>query len=143
VRGASGLAAATFVVWGGLVACADAAPGRDAPAPIDPGTASRSPTRTAPRPPDAAAPPSERGGSTASPAAATVEAPAAPIPSAALAGRGSDCVRGGSTREEVLEIMGQPDSVAFGAYVYGRSQVLFGYGVVVEWSNAGGNLLLC
>jgi len=57
--------------------------------------------------------------------------------------RASACVRGGSTREEVLEVMGSPDSVVFGAYVYGRSQILLGYGVVVEWSNAGGNLILC
>jgi len=39
--------------------------------------------------------------------------------------------------------MGPPDSVVFGAYVYGRSQILFGYGVVQEWSNAGANLILC
>jgi hypothetical protein len=61
----------------------------------------------------------------------------------AEAARGAGCFRGGSTREEVLEVMGPPDSVVFGAYVYGSSQILFGYGVVAEWSNEGGNLLLC
>jgi len=53
------------------------------------------------------------------------------------------CIRGGSTRDEVLQVMGPPDSIVFGAYVYGRSQILFGYGVVQEWSNAGANLILC
>lgn len=57
--------------------------------------------------------------------------------------RGSGCIRGGSTRDEVLGAMGPPDSIVFGAYVYGRSQILFGYGVVQEWSNAGANLVLC
>jgi hypothetical protein len=39
--------------------------------------------------------------------------------------------------------MGQPDSIVFGAYVYGRSQIIFGYGVVQELSNESGNLILC
>ena len=56
---------------------------------------------------------------------------------------GTGCIRGGSTREEVLRVMGQPDSIVFGAYVYGRSQIIFGYGVVQELSNESGNLILC
>jgi hypothetical protein len=39
--------------------------------------------------------------------------------------------------------MGQPDSIVFGAYVYGGSQIIFGYGVVQELSNESGNLILC
>jgi hypothetical protein len=57
--------------------------------------------------------------------------------------QGLGCIRGGTTREEVRTIMGEPDSVAFGDWVYGRSSVTFGYGVVLDYSNAGGNLRLC
>jgi hypothetical protein len=53
------------------------------------------------------------------------------------------CIRGGSTREEVRRVMGEPDSISFGAWLYGRSEISFGYGVVVDLSNAGGNLIVC
>jgi len=39
--------------------------------------------------------------------------------------------------------MGAPDTVVFGAWEYGRSSVTFGYGVVLDYSNQGGNLRLC
>ena len=88
------VAVAMCVVWATLLACADARPASDAPPAVDPEAPPGSPAAPAPRPPEAAVPPS---------------------------GRGPGCFRGGSTREEVLEIMGRPDSVVFGAYVYGRS----------------------
>ena len=53
------------------------------------------------------------------------------------------CIRGGSTRAEVRAIMGDPDSVSYGAWVYGRSSVIFGYGTVLDYSNLGDNLILC
>jgi len=39
--------------------------------------------------------------------------------------------------------MGAPDTVDFGAWVYGESWVTFGYGVVLDYSNQGRNLRLC
>jgi hypothetical protein len=73
------------------------------------------------------------------PAPEVVNTPA-PAPAPA---QGLTCIKGGSTREEVRAVMGEPDSVAFGDWLYGRSSVTFGYGVVLDYSNAGGNLVLC
>ena len=53
------------------------------------------------------------------------------------------CFRPGSSRAEVRAVMGAPDTVVFGAWEYGRSSVTFGYGVVLDYSNEGGNLRLC
>jgi len=53
------------------------------------------------------------------------------------------CFRPGSSRAEVRSVMGAPDTVVFGAWEYGRSSVTFGYGVVLDYSNQGGNLRLC
>ena len=53
------------------------------------------------------------------------------------------CFRPGSSRDEVRAVMGAPDTVDFGAWVYDRSNVTFGYGVVLDYSNEGGNLRLC
>ena len=53
------------------------------------------------------------------------------------------CFRPGSSRDEVRAVMGAPDTVVFGAWEYGRSSVTFGYGVVLDYSNQGGNLRLC
>ncbi len=53
------------------------------------------------------------------------------------------CFRSGSSRDEVRAVMGAPDTVVFGAWEYGRSSVTFGYGVVLDYSNQGGNLRLC
>ena len=53
------------------------------------------------------------------------------------------CFRSGSSRDEVRVVMGAPDTVVFGAWEYGRSWVTFGYGVVLDFSNAGGDLRLC
>ncbi len=53
------------------------------------------------------------------------------------------CFRPGSSREEVRALMGAPDTVDFGAWVYGESWVTFGYGVVLDYSNQGRNLRLC
>ena len=56
---------------------------------------------------------------------------------------GTGCFRGGSTRTEVRAVMGAPDSVVYGAWMYGRSSVVFGYGSVLEYKNLGDNLRLC
>jgi hypothetical protein len=72
----------------------------------------------------------------------TPAAVTSPIP-AATTTQGLSCIKGGSTREEVRAVMGEPDSAAFGDWLYGRSSVTFGYGVVLDYSNAGGNLVLC
>ena len=53
------------------------------------------------------------------------------------------CFRSGSSRAEVRTVMGEPDTVHFGAWMYGRSNVAFGYGVVADYSNEDGNLRLC
>ena len=53
------------------------------------------------------------------------------------------CFRSGSSRAEVRTVMGEPDTVDFGAWMYGGSWVTFGYGVVLDYSNQGGNLRLC
>lgn len=53
------------------------------------------------------------------------------------------CFRPGSSRAEVRAVMGAPDTIDFGAWVYGRSNVTFGYGVVLDYSNEGGNLRVC
>lgn len=53
------------------------------------------------------------------------------------------CFRPGSSRDEVRALMGAPDMVDFGAWVYGESWVTFGYGVVLDYSNQGSNLRLC
>ncbi len=53
------------------------------------------------------------------------------------------CFRSGSSRNEVRAVMGAPDAVVFGAWEYGQSWVTFGYGVVLDFSNEGGNLRLC
>jgi hypothetical protein len=39
--------------------------------------------------------------------------------------------------------MGEPDSISFGTWLYGRSSIDFGYGVVVAYANADGSLILC
>jgi hypothetical protein len=66
-------------------------------------------------------------------------------PSAALAGapgtsptderaaRRSGCIRGGFTPAEVRAAMGEPDSTVAGWWIYGRTQVLFGYGTVQDY----------
>lgn len=82
-------------------------------------------------------------------------APEVDAPTAVADGRPSDpasperprggpgCIRGGSTREEVRAVMGEPDSVSFGAWLYGRSAVTFGYGTVLDLENQGGELIVC
>ena len=71
------------------------------------------------------------------------DAPADAPSAAPPVSQGLACIKGGSTREEVRAAMGEPDSVAFGDWLYGRSSVTFGYGVVLDYSNAGGNLVVC
>lgn len=76
----------------------------------------------------------------------SIPSPARPgptIPPPAGQPQGLGCIHGGTTREEVRAIMGDPDSVAFGDWIYGRSSVTFGYGVVLDYSNASGNLVIC
>ena len=70
-------------------------------------------------------------------------APAPVAPPLPDTSRGLRCIHGGTSREEVRAIMGEPDSVAFGDWLYGRSSVTFGYGVVLDYSNAGGDLIVC
>ncbi len=53
------------------------------------------------------------------------------------------CFRNGSSRAEVRAVMGPSDRVDRGAWVYGESWVTFGYGVVLDFSNEGGDLRLC
>ncbi len=53
------------------------------------------------------------------------------------------CFGPGSSRAEVRAAMGAPDTVLYGVWEYGRSNVRFGYGAVVYYSNEGGNLRLC
>ena len=53
------------------------------------------------------------------------------------------CIRGGTTREDVRRILGDPDSVSFGAWLYGSSEIQFGYGVVVETRDPDARLHLC
>ena len=53
------------------------------------------------------------------------------------------CFRSGSSRDEVRAVMGAPDAVDRGAWEYGQSWVTFGYGVVLDFSNADGSLRLC
>ena len=53
------------------------------------------------------------------------------------------CIKGGTTRAEVMALLGEPDSISFGAWLYGRSEVTFGYGVVVAYADLDDNLELC
>jgi hypothetical protein len=39
--------------------------------------------------------------------------------------------------------MGEPDSVSFGVWLYGSSEITFGYGVVVEMRDSARALLVC
>lgn len=80
---------------------------------------------------DAAATPSTRAadGAVAPPGSTTSFVPAG-------------CVRGGSTPAEVRAAMGEPDSVVGGWWIYGRTQIQFGYGTVQDFTD-GGNLVRC
>ena len=87
-----------------------------------------------------------------SPEVAPVEIDAAAAPADSSPGHattpqrprgGPGCIRSGSTREEVRAVMGEPDSVSFGAWLYGRSSVTFGYGTVLTLENEGGELIVC
>ena len=91
----------------------------------------------APRPVNAA-----EGGATEAPAAG--EPPVEPpvVPSVEPYVR-TGCFRSGSSRDEVRAVMGAPDAVDRGAWEYGQSWVAFGYGVVLDFSNEGGELRLC
>ena len=53
------------------------------------------------------------------------------------------CFRLGSSRDQVRAVMGAPDTIAFGDWVYGQSTLTFAYGQVDYVSNDGGNLRLC
>ncbi len=83
---------------------------------------------------------------TAGPSGAEVGAPQGPeaVPEARTERPpGPGCIRGGTSRAEVLALMGEPDSVSFGAWLYGRSEITFGYGTVLDFTNEDGNLVLC
>jgi hypothetical protein len=53
------------------------------------------------------------------------------------------CFRSGSSRNEVRAAMGAPEAINRGFWEYGKDWVTFGYGVVLDFSNEGGNLRLC
>ena len=76
--------------------------------------------------------PAAPGGSVVLAPAETSEPPLAP-----------GCIRSGTSRAEVRAIMGAPDSVGYGNWVYGRSWVAFGYGQVNDFENVDGSLRLC
>jgi hypothetical protein len=71
-------------------------------------------------------------------------ATAATLPSAPAAQPPADgCLRGGTPRAEVQALLGAPDSISWGVWLYGRSEVTFGYGVVVGFADHDGNLRVC
>lgn len=78
----------------------------------------------------------------AQPEAASASAPDGPTPSA-VPPTSFGCVRGGTSRAEVVELVGEPDSVSYGVWFYGGSQVVFGYGVVLDYSEEDVDLRLC
>ncbi|MDH3207406.1 MAG: hypothetical protein OEO79_12465 [Gemmatimonadota bacterium] len=53
------------------------------------------------------------------------------------------CLKGGTTRAEVRALLGEPDSISWGVWLYGRSEITFGYGVVVAFAEVDENLELC
>jgi hypothetical protein len=53
------------------------------------------------------------------------------------------CIKGGTTRAEVTALLGPPDSTSFGVWLYGQSELSFGYGVVVAFADHDENLQLC
>ena len=61
----------------------------------------------------------------------TSTAPAAPQAERA-------CVGPGSTREQVLAVMGEPDTIVGGWWYYGRTQFHLGSGTVQDYVNGGG-----
>ncbi len=48
------------------------------------------------------------------------------------------CVGPGSTREQVLEVMGEPDTIVGGWWRYGQTQFHLGSGTVQDFINGGG-----
>ena len=53
------------------------------------------------------------------------------------------CLKGGTTRAEVRALLGEPDSISWGVWLYGRSEITFGYGVVVAFADVDENLEVC
>ena len=53
------------------------------------------------------------------------------------------CIKGGTTRAEVTALLGEPDSISWGVWLYGQSEVTFGYGVVVAFADTDENLMIC
>ena len=101
-------------------ACGPQDPGSNAP----PAVAPSAPTLPPAAPQPASPPPSP-------------QAPVAqPTPTAVT------CIGGGSTQAEVRQLLGEPDSISQNWWIYGRSQILFGYGTVQDYMNAG-NLPVC
>ena len=85
-----------------------------------------------------AEPPLPAGPAPAPPASTTVppsDTGAVPQPTRA-------CVGPGSTREQVQEALGEPDSIVGGWWHYGRSQFHLGSGIVQDYITPGG-LPLC
>jgi hypothetical protein len=80
------------------------------------------------------------GGSVAPTPAASGETPLEPSVEPPVR---TGCFRSGSSRNEVRTAMGAPDAIDRGAWEYGQDWVTFGYGVVLDFSNEGGNLRLC
>ena len=60
-------------------------------------------------------------------------APAIDAPASSAPARRRGCIRSGATPAEVRQALGEPDSIAAGWWIYGRTQILFGYGTVQDW----------
>jgi hypothetical protein len=81
------------------------------------------------------APPSgDAGPVTDTAAAATVLA--APATTSFAQPRRVGCVRSGFTPAEVRGALGEPDSIAGGWWIYGRTQIQLSYGTVQDWIDA-------
>lgn len=61
-----------------------------------------------------------------------------PTPDARASELPRGCVGPGSTREQVLAVMGEPDTIIGGWWYYGRTQFHLGSGTVQDYVNAGG-----
>ncbi len=83
------------------------------------------------------------GSATPTPAQSGETPPTPPVESSVEPSVRTGCFRSGSSRNEVRAAMGAPDAINRGFWEYGQDWVTFGYGVVLDFSNEGGNLRLC
>jgi hypothetical protein len=71
-----------------------------------------------------------------------VSPPPTAVPSTAPPEPRRGCVGPGSTREQVRELLGEPDSIVGGWWYYGRTQFHLGSGTVQDYIS-GGNTPIC